>query len=145
MKNTLLLLLLLTGACKSKSSACTNVAQTLDPITKELDAVAALTSGPTPPSPGDQASCGQLTEQVRRVEGAQAKLAVVMSDDATLAKHVDTYRKSVDEWAKATKKAQAACLSRDGNAMTSALSESIRHRSQLGPAAAEITSYCKSP
>ena len=43
------------------------------------------------------------------------------------------------------KKAQAACLGRDGNAMTTAISDSLRHRSQLAPAAADITTYCKAP
>ena len=140
-----LVLVLVLAACKSKSSACATVTEKLEPIAKDLEAAAALTDGPTPPSPGDQASCGQLTEQVRRVEGAQAKLALVVSDDATLARHVDTYRKSVDEWAKAARKAQNACLTRDGNTMTPALSESIRHRSQLGPAKNDITAYCRAP
>lgn len=147
MKNALLVLVLVLalGACKSKSSACANVADALEPIKKELDAAALITAGPNQPTPADQASCGQLTEQVRRVEAAQAKLALVVTDDAPLAKHLDTYRKNVDEWAKAAKKAQTACLSRDGNAMTPALVESIRHRSQLEPAASEITAYCKAP
>lgn len=139
------LLLLLVVGCKSKSSACANVSQSLDPITKDLDAIAASADTAPPPSPADQASCGQLTDRQRRIESAQAKLALVVADDATLAKHLDAYRKHVDEWARATKKAQTACLSKDGNAMTAGISEAIKHRSQLTPAAADITTYCKGP
>ena len=137
--------LLLVVACKSKGSSCANVAQSLDPITKELDAIASSADTAPPPSPADQASCAQLTERHRRIESAQAKLSLVVSDDATLAKHLDAYRKHVGEWAKATKTAQTACLSKDGNAMTAGISEAITHRSQLTPAAADITTYCKAP
>jgi hypothetical protein len=122
-----------------------NVAQALDPITKELDAAAALTTGPTPPSPADQASCGQLTEQVRRVESAQARLVLLVSDDATLTKHLELHREHVSGWAKAAKKAQIACLARDGNAMTEGMSESRRQHSELAPSSAEITTYCNAP
>src|SRR5687768_11279695 len=86
-------------ACKSKARSCEKVTQALDPIMKELDATAAAAGARPPPSPADQTSCVQIGETVQRVEGAQARLALVISDDATLAKHVDAYRKHVDQWA----------------------------------------------
>jgi hypothetical protein len=146
MKNLLLLFcLVVLAACKSKSSACANVSQTFDPIAKELDAIAKAADTAPAPSPADPSSCAQLADRLHRIESAEGKLAVIVTDDAPLAKHLDAYRRHVDAWAKSTKKAQAACLSRDGNAMTAGISESIQHRAQLAPAAADVTTYCKAP
>lgn len=144
-RSVALFFVILLTACKSKSSSCAKVSQAFDPITKELDAVAASADTAPPPTPADPSSCTPLTERRRRLESAEAKLALVVTDDAGLAKHLATYREHVSEWAKATKKAQVGCLGRDGNAMTSGISEAIQHRAQLPAANADITNYCKAP
>jgi hypothetical protein len=132
-------------ACKSKSAACAKVSPSFDPIAKDLDAVAKAADTAPPPSPADQASCAQLTERLQRIESAEGKLSLIVTDDAMLAKHLSSYRQQVSLWAKATQKAQLGCLGRDGNAMSSGISKAIEARSQLTSAAADITSYCKAP
>lgn len=146
MKKPLLLsFVILATACKTKGDACIKVTTALDPIAKDLDAVAAASESATPPSPADQGSCARLSEDVRRLESAEGKLAVLVTNDDTLAKNLNAYRGHVSVWAKATKKAQAGCLSRDGNAMTAGLSEAIQHRVQLAPVKSDIMTYCKAP
>jgi hypothetical protein len=146
MKKALLLaFVLLATACKSKDEACTKVTRAVDPIAKDLDALATASETAPPPSPADQASCTRLADEIRRVEDAQARLALLITNDETLAKHLEIYRGHVGAWAKATKQAQSACMLRDGNAMTAGLGEAIKNRSQLGPVKSDITAYCRAP
>jgi hypothetical protein len=144
-KLLLLSFLLVLTACKSKGEACATVMEKLEPIAKELDAIAAASEAAPPPSPADPASCTRLADEVRRVEDALARLSLLVTKDEMLAKHLEVYRLRVGIWAKATKKAQLSCLLKDGNAMTGALSEALQYRAQLAPVKSDITSYCKAP
>lgn len=141
----LLVLVLVLASCRSKAPACAKVGSALDPIAKELDAVAATAGTRAPPVPGEGPSCALLGDDARRVDGAQAKLSLLVSDDVVVAKHLDSYRQHVSVWAKRATLAHLKCLQRDGNGMTSEMTASIREHSELAPIAAQITDYCKAP
>ena len=140
-----LVLVLVLEGCKSKAPSCARVDAVFAPIAKDLDALAAAAGTRAPPTPGDAKACGPLMEDAQRIEGAQVKLATLVVDDTTVAKHLEGYRAHVSSWAKHAKKAQQSCLHRDGNAMTTAMSDSVKEHSELAPIAAKITDYCKAP
>ena len=142
-KTAAVVLLLLSSSCKSKSGACKNAEPVLDRVNDDLlRTAAAMTERLTP---GDSKSCAEISQEIGVLEAEQAKLSLLVVEDAGLAQQVAAYRSHVDDWAKASRISQGACVQRNGNALTDSRAEVVRHRLAGFDAFRNIKAYCKAP